>query len=249
MRDALLSPRLDPRMFDPTKLEGLVDEIASKNHVRVVKYEARSKQFGPRYHKKVLDELGESSVLCGGLHGIAYADGVRMLAGAKPVYLDEALRLLGGDLRSVTRNLRTTVGADFASAQLGGVSVLVADWIALTNNTGTPVAGDTSATVQWATAQAVDAAGSGTTAEYTVLGVARKNATYAHTGGTALFTQSATWTASGTVTALRIAGLFGGAAKTAQGSGATNILVLENTFTATSLVNLDQLSLTWTVNL
>lgn len=241
--------KLDPRMFDPSKLTELIDEISSQNHVRVVKYEARSKQFGQRYRVKTMDELSTASQFCGGLHGIAYADGVRMLAGVKPIYLDEALRLLGGDLRSVTKNLRTTVGADFAAAQLGGTTVAQADWIALTNNTGTPVVGDTSATVQWATGTAVDVAASGTSPEYTALGVARKLATYAHTGSTASYTMSATWTASATVTALRMAGLFGGAAKTAQGNGATNILFLENTFTATSLANGDQLSLTWTVNI
>lgn len=240
---------LDPRAFDPTALSDLIDEISSKNHVRVVKYEARRKPFGPVFHKKVLDELGEKSQLCGGLHGIAYADGVRMLAGVKPVYLDEALRLLGGDLRSVTPNLRTNVGADFAAAQLGGTTVAQADWIALTNNTGSPAAGDSSATVQWATGTATDVAASGTSQEYTGLGVARKLATYAHTASTAQYTMTATWTASGTVTSLRMAGLFGGSAKTAQGNSANNILFLENTFTATSLANSDQLSLTWTVNI
>lgn len=240
---------LDPRMFDPAKLGGLIEEIESKNRVRVVKYEARSKQWGHRFHVETLDEISEQSKLCGGLYGIAYADGVRMLAGVKPIYLDEALRLLGGDLRSVSANLRTTVGADFAAAQLGGTAVAVADYIALSNSTVTPAAGDTSGTLPWSTAQAADVAPSGTTGEYTALGVARKQATYAHTGGTNTYTLSATWTAAGQVTSLRLAGLFGGSAKTAQAVSASNILFLENTFTATSLAINDQLSLSWTVTI
>ena len=71
----------------------------------------------------------------------------------------------------------------------------------------------------------------------------------AHTANATSYTASATWTATGTSTSSQMAGLFGGAGKTAQGSGATNILFLENTFTATSLVTNDQLSLTWTVNI
>lgn len=244
----LKAASLDPRMFDPAKLGGLCDEISAKNHVRVVKYEARSKQFGHRYHVKTMDELSEASKLVGGLAGICYADSLRVIAGVKPIYLDEALRLLGGDLRSITVNLRTNAGADFAAAQLSGTSVAVADYIALSNNTNAPAAGDTSATVQWATGNATDGAAGAARAEWTGLGLTRKQATYAHTGGTAQYTLSATWTATGTSTASQLAGLFGGAGKTAQANSGTNILVLENTFTATSLATSDQLSLTWTVN-
>lgn len=239
---------LDPRQFDPRLLDELTDEISSKNHVRVVKYEARSTTFGRTVHKKVMDEISHKSQLCGGLAGIAYADGVRMLAGVKPIYLDEALRLLGGDLRSVTRNLRTTVGADFAAAQLSGVSVLVADYIALSNNTNAPAAGDTSATVQWNTGIATDGAAGAARGEWTGLGLTRKQATYAHTASTAVYTMSATWTATGPSTSSQLAGLFGGALKASQSNGATDILFLENIFTPTSLATSDQLSLTWTVN-
>lgn len=245
----MTAPVLDPRMFDPAALDGLIDEISSRNHVRVVKYEARRKPFGLRVHKKVLDEISHESRLCGGLYGIAYADSVRALAGVKPVYLDEALRLLGGDLRSITPNLRTNVGADFAAAQLAGTTVAQADWIALSNNTLAVAAADTSATLPWSTAQATDVAAGAGTGEYTALGVARKLATYAHTASTALYTLTATWTASSTVTALTKAGCFGGSAKTAQANNANNILFLANTFTSTGLAANDQLSLTWTINI
>lgn len=241
--------QLDPRMFDPTKLEGLIDELSHKNHVRVVKYEARKTPFSRRHYRKVLDEVSRSSQLCGGLAGIVYADSVRALAGVKPIYLDEALRLLGGDLRSITANLRTNAGADFAAAQLSGTTTTQADYIALSNNTNAPAAGDTSATVQWATGVATDGAAGAARAEWTGLGLTRKQATYAHTGGTAVYTLTATWTATGASTSSQIAGLFGGSSRTAQANNANNILVLENTFTATSLATNDQLSLTWTINI
>jgi hypothetical protein len=237
---------LDMRAFDPLKVKDLIDELSERNHVRVVKYEARKRDFSRRIMAKVSDEMGVSQAT---IPSLVLHDSLRMLSGKKPIYFAEALKRIGGDLRSITPNLRTTIGADFAAAQLGGTTVLMADWIALTNNTNSPASGDTSATVQWATGTATDVAASGTSQEYTALGVGRKLATYAHTASTAVYTQAATWTATGTVTSLRMAGLFGGAGKTAQGSGGTNILFLENTFTATSLVNNDQLSLTWTVNI
>lgn len=239
--------KVDPRMFDPARVSDLIQEISEKNNVRVVKYERRHRpmQAGAPAMVKVYDEMGVAQA---NIPALTMYDALRAMKGKVPIYSAEALRRLGGDLRSVTQNLRTTVGADFAAAQLSGTTVAQADWIALTNNTNSPAAGDSSATVQWATGTATDVAASATSPEYTGLGVARKLATYAHTGGTASYTMSATWTASGTVTSLRMAGLFGGAGKTAQGNGATNILFLENTFTATSLANGDQLSLTWTVN-
>lgn len=236
----------DPRMFDPVRFSDLLEEVGAKNHVRVVKFEARRKPFGPTVHKKVMDEMGES-VAC--VPALVMQDSLRMLAGKKPIFLPEVLRRIGGELRSITPNTRTNVGTDFAAAQLSGTSVAVADYIGLSNNTVAIAAADTSNVLPWNTAQAADAAASATTGEYTAIGMARKQATYAHTASAANYTMAATWTATGAVTALQKAGLFGGAAKTAQGNGATNILVLANTFTATSMVLNDQLSLTWTVNI
>jgi hypothetical protein len=173
---------------------------------------------------------------------------LRALKGLKPIFVDKAFDRLGGQWIGAFANLRTTVGADYTANALGSTTQpSQADYIALSNNTFTPASGDSSSTTPWSTSQATDTAPTGSTGEWTGLGLTRKQATYAHTGGTATYTMSATWTATGTSTSTRAAGLFGGAAKTAQGTGATNILFLENTFTATTLATSDQLSLTWTV--
>jgi hypothetical protein len=173
-----------------------------------------------------------------------------MMAGKKPIYMAEAFKRFGGDLVGVTPNGRVNTGIDFCAANLGGTQVAQADWIALSNNTQATGATDSSNTLPWSSAQAADGAAGTGRGEYTALGVARKNSTYAHTTGVTSYTQSATWTATGTVTSLQIAGMFGGAGKTAQGTAtATDNLFVENTFTATSLANTDQLSLTWTINI
>jgi hypothetical protein len=236
----------EERVERATAIGDLLEEFADKNHVRVVKFEAL-KQHGRIAMREVSNELAKIGMLPPSL---MLADAARMLAGRKPIYMAEAFRRFGGDLVSVTPNGRVNTGIDFCAAVLGGTQVAQADWIALSNNTTATGATDSSNTLPWSSAQAADAAAGGTTGEYTALGVARKNATYAHTTGVTSYTQSATWTASGTVTSLQKAGMFGGAGKTAQGTAtAIDNLFVENTFTATSLANLDQLSLVWTVNI
>lgn len=225
-------------------IDDLLDEVAGKNHVRVVKYET-VKVRGRFSLRVVMDELSTATKAMP--HALVLQDSIRALRGLKPIYVNEALRRVGGEWVGAFANLRTTVGADFVAAQLSGTTVAQADWIALSNNTVAVAAGDTSNVLPWNTAQAADAAASGTTGEWTGLGLARKVATYAHTASTATYTLAATWTATSAATATSKAGLFGGAAKTTQNNGATNILFLENTFTATTLAINDQLSLTWTV--
>lgn len=231
---------------DPLALADIIEELRGKNHVRVVKYAAINKPFARKIHKRVLDELhhGQPNYPTLMLH-----DSLRLLSGQKAIYVPEALRRLSGEFIDVAPNLRTNVGIDFCANNLGGTSVLVADYIALSNNTNAPAASDTSNTIPWSTAVATDGAAGGARGEYTGVGMTRKQATYAHTTSATSFTQAATWTASGAVTAVQLAGLFGGAAKATQTNGATNILFLESTFTATTLVTNDQLSLTWTVNI
>lgn len=232
-----------------SELADLLEEVRHRNHVRVVKYQAvRPGRFAALRHRKVFDELAADAVAH--VPALVLHDSLRMLAGKKPVYLAEALRRLGGRLVDVAPNLRTTVGIDYTANSLGSTSQpSQGDYIGLSNNTATAVVGDTSASLPWSTAQAADAAASGTTGEWTALGLARKQATYAHSGGVPSYSLSATWTATGTATSTSKAGLFGGATKATQGSSAaTNILYLENTFTATTLNTSDQLALTWTVN-
>jgi hypothetical protein len=247
----VLNPSIEDvalQLSDPVKLADLLEEVSTKNHVRVVKYAAVKKPYARVIHRKVLDELSTQSAACG-IGALVFYDSLRMLAGEKPVFVDEAFRRLGGDLRSVTRNLRTNVGIDFCAGQLSGVTTTQADYIALSNNTNSPAAGDSSATAPWSTASATDGAAGSGRGEWTGLGLTRKQATYAHTTSVASYTLSATWTATGASTSSQMCGLFGGSSRTAQANSANNILVLENTFTATSLATNDQLSLTWTVNI
>lgn len=226
----------------------MLEELRSKNHVRVTKYEAVRLPFSRTIRRRVMDEVSHE----GAAHfpALLLQDSLRMLNGQKPIWLPEALRRLGGDLRSITPNLRTNVGIDFCATQLGSSSPTTqADYIALSNNNASPAATDTSSTHPWDTAAATDAAPSSTRGEYTALGLARKQATYAHTTGVASYSQTATWTATGAITSAQMAGMFGGSSRTAQGTSANNILFLENTFTPTSLAVSDQLSLAWTVSI
>jgi hypothetical protein len=224
----------------------LLDEFADKNTVRVVKFEA-VKTRGRIAMREVFDGLAKVGALPPSL---MLADSIRMLAGKKPIYMGEVYRRFGGDLAGVFPNGRVNTGIDFCAAVLGGTQVAQADWIALSNNSAATAATDSSNTLPWSSAQATDGAASTSRGEYTAIGVARKAATYAHTTGVTSYTQSATWTATGAVTSLQMAGMFGGAGKTAQGTATANDnLFVENTFTATSLANNDQLSLTWTVNI
>lgn len=227
-------------------IDDLLAEFADKNSVRVVKFEA-FERHGKIALREVSDELTKIGMLPPSL---MLADSMRMLAGKKPIYMAEVFKRFGGDLQGVFPNGRVNTGIDFCAAVLGGTQVAQADWIALSNNSAATAATDSSNTLPWSSAQATDGAASTSRGEYTAIGVARKNSTYAHTTSVTSYTQSATWTATGTVTALQMAGMFGGAGKTAQGTAtAVDNLFVENTFTATSLANNDQLSLTWTVNI
>lgn len=233
--------------INPESVQDLLDEVGDKNVVRVVKHEYNVSKKRASFNSELVDETPGKATI----PSLVKYDQLRMLSGKKPIYLQEAFsRNSGAELMSVGANLRTTVGIDFVADTLGGVQKLMADWIALSNNTTAANATHSSSTVPWSSNQAADAAASGTTGEYTAVGVARKLATYAHTGGVASYTEAATWTATGAVTSLIIAGLFGGTAKTGfNASNAQNTLFVESAFTSTSLVNNDQLTLTWTINI
>lgn len=233
--------------IDPLSVQDLLDEVGEKNVITVVKHEYSNNKGKVSFKDEIMDQ-GTSAAT---VRGLAKYDSMRMLKGQKPIYLAEALsRRSGGELMSVGSNLRTTIGIDFVAETLGGTQFLMANWIALSNNTTAPVVGHSSSTVPWSSNQASNVAAGTTTGEYTALGVARKVASYAHTPGAASYSQAATWTASNTCSDLQVAGLFGGTAKTAfNASNAQNVLFVETAFTATSLVNNDQLTLTWTINI
>ena len=100
-------------------------------------------------------------------------------------------------------------------------------FIGLTTDTGAPAAGDTSLA-----------------SEITANGLARKAGTYAHTTDATSYTVAATWTASGTHTAVHKAGLFTG------GPSTGGVMAFEsNLNTDATLASGDQLTVTWTVNI
>lgn len=230
--------------------DDLVAEVLDRNHVTVQKWEATVERG--RLVRRLVAEMDAVSTAT--VHALHQHDKWRLLTGRKAVYWPELMRRLGAGTSmeaalSTTANLRTNAGADFVYGNLFGTQAAVADYIALSNNTLSVNATDTSSTLPWSTAQGTNAAASGTTGEWTALGMTRKQATTnTHSAGSSSVSLAATWTASATVTGTSKAGLFGGSAKTAQGT-TNNILVLANTFTATDLASGDQLTLTWSITI
>jgi hypothetical protein len=235
-------------------MQDLVDEAIVGNRVQVVKYvRSRKDRSAPAIRKAI--EIDDSLQGAATPAALVIADHVRMLQGKKPIWLGEALRRLGGELRSVTPNVRATIGTDLIGAQLfntqaGSAIANFANYIALSNNNNAASSSEDASVAPWSTAAPTDAASSGARGEWTALGLTRAVAAMAHTTLTSTVTATITFTASATSTTTQKCGLFGGSAKTVQSSTvATNILLLTNVFTATSLVNTDQLSLTWTITI
>lgn len=126
----------------------------------------------------------------------------------------------------VTENLRTTVGGDWQADVMGNATQPVsARWIGLTLNATAPGAGDTTLT-----------------AEIAAGGLTRAVGAYTHTGGTAAYKISNTFTASATHTAVAKAGLF-----TAISAGTMAFETLLSS-TATLAIN-DTLTIEWTINI
>jgi hypothetical protein len=249
--EGLIHERGLPELTISDPVQALLDEVAGGNVVRVFKSEiTRPNPRARSIHKAPVEIPSlETQAM---LPGLFAHDTLRHLAGKKPIYAGEMLRLFGQQYLDAGFNLRTNVGADFTYNQLSGTSVAVADTMALSNNTGTPAATDTAATLPWSTAQSTAAAGSGTTGEWTALGLARKVATTnTHSAGATTYTLAATWTgATSATTGTRWVGLFGGSTKaTAQSAAATNILCIENTFTNADLQVGDTLTVTWTITI
>ena len=232
-------------------INDLLEELGSKNQLRVVVYRGKtnhgrlSYDRGEQMETKKVQPLGPAVIL---------QDQIRMLKGLKPIFLGEALRRFGGDLRCVVPNLRTNVGIDYVAVQLGGsASATVAKYIANTNNTNAANAANTSSNttntqICWGTDTTSDAAASTSRGEYSATsgsggGLQRAAASYAHTTSVASYTQSKTFTATGACTNMQAVGLFDNATKQ------SGTLYLETVYTATTLANTDQLSFTWTVNI
>jgi hypothetical protein len=234
------------------ELGDLMGEIGMKNHVRVVVHRGveKGKQWawspGELVHDNQVDGGGAFALL----PSLLQMDQLRLLAGRKAMWLPEAMRRTGGELVSVTPNLRVNVGIDYCAVQLGGsASATVAKNLALSSNTDSPVATDTSSNttagtgINWGTNTTTDAAASNARGEINYAGLGRAAAAYAHTTSATSFSQSKTFTATGAVTAVQACGLFDSATNQA------GTLFVENTFTPTTLANTDQLTIAWTLNI
>ena len=138
--------------------------------------------------------------------------------------------------RHEDHNLITNAGKDFISVQIGqtsGIGSNGANFIALSTNAAAPAAGDTTLA-----------------GEITSGGLARSQGAYAHTNGQNTFTITEQFSASATHTDVLKAGLFTAAVTGTPGAGGDDgIMMAENTFSAVTLQNGDQLTITWTITL
>jgi hypothetical protein len=121
-------------------------------------------------------------------------------------------------------NLRTNAGGDWQASVMGNTAAPPATgtWIALSNDATAPSTSDTVVAT-----------------EIAANGLSRAQATYAHTGGTASYTEQKVFSATGTQASQK-AGLLN-----ASSSGT---LVFENTYTQVTVNNGDTLTVTWTIN-
>lgn len=149
-----------------------------------------------------------------------------------PVWTVQGKRIMEPRLvgYSWNHNLRTNAGANWQAAQMSGAAADArAAWIALTADE----------------AQAIDVAQTTLTAEQTLNGLARAAGTFTHAGGGAtsytVKKDPFTYTGGSPITITRSA-LFSAA------SGATMVFFAAFGSNAT-LVNQDQLTITWTVNI
>jgi len=129
--------------------------------------------------------------------------------------------------------LLTNAGKDMIAAQISGSAsaTAVAKWVALTANTTSPAAGDTTLTAEITTAGG---------------GLVRKAGTYAHTGGTSTYTITTVFTANGSDSLPVTIGKRGVFDASSAGNMVYETLVSP---TATLSASGDQLTLTDTVTL
>lgn len=149
-----------------------------------------------------------------------------MFAGSNPVQITVRDKYGNVKYDFETHNLRTSAGAAFQANQMSGTAVAVANYIAVSANTTAPAAGDTVVA-----------------GEETANGLARAVGTFTYNAGGPNYTLSKTFTyTGGTAITLAKAGMLNAA------SG--GVLVFEALFGSTAtLVNGDQITVTWTVNI
>lgn len=149
-----------------------------------------------------------------------------------PLWTPEGRRILRPKLigASWNHNLRTNGGADWQANQMSGASVDArASWIGITDDN----------------TQTLNASQTTLTSEETANGLARASGTFNHAGGGAtsytVKKDPFTFTAAGPITIYRSA-LF------TASSGGTMVFIAAFGSSAT-LINQDQLTVTWTVNI
>src|SRR5437016_1461526 len=79
---------------DVRKIEDLIEEANSQNHVTVTVYRGIKGETGIRHRK----ESEDRHPVTGQGPSVIMADIARMLKGKKPIYFDEAIRRCGGEL-------------------------------------------------------------------------------------------------------------------------------------------------------
>ena len=126
-----------------------------------------------------------------------------------------------------TTNIRTNAGIDFVAEALGQSSgqPAAADFIAVTEDTGTPLVTDTTLA-----------------SELTVDGLSRAQGTFSHTASATSYTIEETFSVSGGPHTVAKSGLFN--------AGAGGTMVFEALFGSTATVTTsDTLTVTWTINI
>ena len=138
----------------------------------------------------------------------------------------------------------TVCGYKYKTASHNLITNAGIDWLACLINRGTNTCDMTNIDKYIAlSADATAPAVTDTTvaSELTTNGLGRAAGTYAHTNGTATYTEVNTFTATGTQASIQKSGLL---TKLAVGT-----LVFENTFSSTNVISGDTLQVTWTVTL
>ena len=128
--------------------------------------------------------------------------------------------------RHTEHNLRTTAGINWQADLMSYTSTppvnAQCNYIALSNDSAAPAAGDTSVA-----------------SEIASNGLSRAQGTYTHSAGATSYTLAHTWTATGTQASQKTGILT-------ASSGGT--LCFENTYTQATVNNTDTLTITWTIN-
>lgn len=160
-------------------------------------------------------QIGPNRVEVIARHCAGYATAAACVADPKSIYADE-----------VGHNLKTNAGVDFISQQISGsASTADGQWIALSTSSTAPSVSDTALA-----------------SEITTNGLGRAQGTFAHTSGTATYTVSYTFTATGIQSNIWKTGVL-----TASGGGTLVYEILLGS--AITMNTSDQLQVVWTVTI